>query len=210
MLPFREIPTSNSIQTDLISAIPNGVFRANNSLATPFSIASLPATCGYTGKGACNFYDAFGFSGSGKSITIDVSIPHVAHVYTLMNAYAPAPGEQLATIEFVGSLGASEAFPLVAGDDIRDFYHGEFANSLNNGISGVKAVNAFECVDPATCLGAGGTGNVVTGFPGVYVIDEQEFDLDDAFKTQDLVKIVITDTYDGSDPNLLGITASPQ
>jgi hypothetical protein len=164
-------------------------------------------TCGYTGTGACNFNDAFGFNGSGQAITIHLSIPDVTHVYTLMNAYMPMAGEQLATIEFVGSLGATETFPLVAGDDIRDFYHGDSANTLNNGITGVRALNAFTCVDPTSCLGAGGTGNVNTGDHGTYVIDEQVFALSAAFKTQNLVRIVITDTFNGSDPILLGITA---
>jgi hypothetical protein len=200
------IPANNSIQEDLIDTFPLGTFKADNQLATLFEIPSTPKTCGYNGLGPCNFYDAFGFDGDGQSITIDVSIPNVAHVFTLMNAYMPAAGQQLATIEFFGSDGATETFPLVAGQDIRDFYQGSFANTLTNGIPGVNAVNAFSCVDPTTCLGGGGTGNVTTGDAGIYVIDEQQFSLSPAFSTQDLVKIVITDTYDGSDPILLGIT----
>jgi pimeloyl-ACP methyl ester carboxylesterase len=203
---YVTIPASNSIQEDLIDTFPLGTFTANNQLATLFEIPSTPNTCGYNGLGPCNYYDAFGFDGAGQSITIDVSIPNVAHVFTLMNAYTPVAGQQLATIEFFGSNGATETFPLVAGQDIRDFYQGSFANTLTNGIPGVNAVNAFSCVDPATCLGGGGTGNVTTGAAGTYVIDEQQFSLSPAFLTQNLVKIVITDTYDGSDPILLGIT----
>lgn len=202
-----KIPASNSIQTDLISTFPTGIFRTQNGLATPFHIPSLPDTCGYTGTGACNFYDAFGFNGDGQSITINVRIPNVHHVYALMNAYTPAPGERLATIKFVGSNGATDTFPLVAGTNIRDFYQGGYANTLDNGIPNVVALNAFLCVDPTNCLGAGGTGNVNTGLQGTYVVDEQEFFLSSEFSTQDLIRIMITDTYNGSDPILLGITA---
>lgn len=77
---------------------------------------------------------------------------------------------------------------------------------MTNGIPHVKAVNAFKCVDPKNCLGAGGTGNVHTGLQGIYVVDEQDFSLSSEFATQNLVKIKITDTYNGSVPILLGIT----
>jgi PEP-CTERM motif len=191
------IPTSNNIQTGLISTFPTGTFTADDALATPFDI---PAS-------GNNFYDGFGFSGAGDSITMNVSIPDVTNVYTLMNAYDPAAGQTLATIEFIGSAGATETFDLVGGSDIRDFYQGAYANSLTNTTSGVTAENAFICADPTTCLGAGGTGNVDTGLIGVYVIDEQDFTLDSAFATQTLTQIIVTDTYDGSDPILLGMTA---
>lgn len=200
------IPASNDIQTNLISTFPTGTFTANNALATPFQIpASSSTSCG-TG-GVCNFYDAFGLNGSGSSLTINVSIPDVTNFYTLMNAYAPAAGQTLATIEFIGSAGATETFDLVGGSDIRDFYQGAFANSLTNTTSGVTAENAFTCTDPATCLGASSTGNVNTGLTGTYVIDEQNFSLNPAFATQTLTQIILTDTYDGSDPILLGMTA---
>jgi hypothetical protein len=198
---------NNCIQTNLISTFPEGALTADNKLATPFNIATVPATCGYTGTGACNFFDAFGFIGVGDAITIDVSIRHVTHVYTLMNAYSPPPGAQLATIEFAGEGGATNKFALVAGQNIRDFYNGDYANTLTNGISGVRALNAFKCGDPHTCLGAGGTGNVNTGEKGSYRIDEQEFTLSSEFATQKLVRIILTDTHNGADPMLLGITA---
>ena len=124
----------------------------------------------------------------------------------LMNAYAPTAGAQIATIEFVGKGGAKNTFALVAGQDIRDFYDGIWADTLTNGISGVHAVNAFNCSDPSTCLGAAGTGDVETGFTGSYRLDEQEFTLSSDFATQELVQIIITDTNDGSVPIILGIT----
>jgi len=94
---------------------------------------------------------------------MDVSISSPTDIYTLMNAYSPPPGVQLATIEFVGTGGASLTYPLIAGQDIRDFAQGGFANTLTNGVDGVEALNAFSCVDPTNCLGFGGTGNVKTG-----------------------------------------------
>jgi hypothetical protein len=205
---YITIPANNSIQTDLISTFPTGIFTAGNGLATRFNIPSEPTTCGYTGKAPCNYYDGFGFNGNGHSITMKFDpIPHVWHVYTLMNAYCPYAGQQLATIEFVGSRGATETFPLVAGKNIRDYYHNVWANTLDNGIPDMVALNAFTCVDPDTCLGSGGTGNVHTGGKGTYVVDEQEFFLSSDFRDQDLVKIVVTDTYNGSNPILLGVTA---
>jgi hypothetical protein len=198
------IPASNDIQTNLISTFPTGTFTADNALATPFQIpASSISSCG-TG-GVCNFYD--GFTGSGSSITINVSIADVTNFYTLMNAYAPIAGQQLATIEFIGSLGATETFALVAGEDIRDFYQGSYANSLSGGVSGVTTENAFTCSDPSNCLGAAATGNVNTGLQGTYHIDEQDYSLAPAFADQTLTQIVVTDTYSGSTPILLGMTA---
>lgn len=208
---FVNIPSSNvpfgSIQENVVNTFPFGIFKANNELATPFKIPSTPGGCGYSGIGVCNFYGPFGLNGNGLSITITASIPNVTHVYTLMNATSPRAGAQIAMVEFFGSGGATETFPLVAGQDIRDYYQGNYANTLSNGIPGVRAVNAFSCVDPTTCLGSGGTGNVNTGLRGTYVLDEQQFSLSSAFQTQYLTKIVITATSNGNGaPVLLGIT----
>jgi hypothetical protein len=204
---FVAIPENNCIQTNLISTFPVGYFVAANLLATPFNIPAAPGTCGFTSAGPCNFNDALGGNGLGKSLPIDVAIPHATHVFTLMNAYAPTAGAPIAIIQFFGSRGATQTFPLIAGQNIRDFYHGSFANTLSNGIPGAHAVNAFHCDDPNTCLGAGGTGNVTTGSPGLYVVDEQAFTLKPEFAVQTLVRITITDTHNGSTPILLGITA---
>jgi hypothetical protein len=42
------------------------------------------------------------------------------------------------------------------------------------------------------------------------LIDEQDFELGSAFAGQTLTQIVITDTYNGSDPILLGATVGSQ
>jgi hypothetical protein len=203
---YVAIPATNNIQSGLLSTFPTGIFTANNSLATPFNIPGAVGNCGPAGNSPCNFYDGFGFSGNGNSIVMNVSIASPTDVYTLMNAYQPPAGEQLATIQFIGGGGASLTFSLIGGEDIRDYYQGGFVNSLSNGVSGVEAVNAFSCTDPTNCLGSGGTGDVETGNTGGYVIDEQHFSLGAAFAGQTLTQIIITDTNDGSNPILLGIT----
>ncbi len=197
---YVKIPTTDSIQDDLISTFPVGIYKPKYG---SFSIPSKPKKCGYSDKGACNFYDSF--SGSGAQITMSTSIAKPATAYTLMNAYSPQPKQQLATIEFVGNGGAKVTFALIGGKDIRDFYDGSFADTLSNGVPGVVARNVFHCVDPKTCLGAGGTGNVHTGEQGKYRIDEQQYTLS-ALKGQTLKKVIVTDTYGGSTPILLGLT----
>jgi uncharacterized protein (TIGR03437 family) len=204
------IPANNNIQTALYSSFPTGAFTASNTLGTTFNIPTTPGTCGPSGNAPCNFYDGFGTSGSGQSITINVSIASPTDIYTLMNAYSPPPGVQLATIQFVGTGGASLTFPLIGGQDIRDFFQGAFVNSLTNGITGVNALNAFSCNNPSTCLGGGGTGNVQTGLQGDYVADEQHFSLGLTFAGQTLTQIIITDTNNGSEPILLGITVASE
>lgn len=144
---------NNNIQTGLISTFLTGTFTANNPLATPFDIASNGcSTCGPSGTAACNFYDRFGFSGSGQSITLNVSVANATSGFTLMNAYNPAPA-QLATVEFLGTGGTSITFDLIGGNDIRDFFQGVFTNSLTNAVPGVNAMNAFACNQPSTCMG---------------------------------------------------------
>jgi len=204
-LPFTGTTTTGNIQTSLISTFPTGKFLADNALATPFNIPDAPGNCGLSGASPCNFF-AFPPSGGGTSLTIDVSIANSTDVYTLMNATSPPPGQQVATMQFVGTNGASLTVPLIAGKNIRDYYQGAWANTLNNGITGVKASNAFSCVDPTNCLGSGATGNVQTGNHGTYVIDEQDFSLGAAFAGQTLTKIILNDTYGASRPLLLGVT----
>jgi uncharacterized protein (TIGR03437 family) len=203
---YVPIPGNENIQTELISAFPTGAFTANNALATPFSISSAAGNCGTAKNAPCNYYDGFGSSGNGKSITLNVSVVNPTDVYTLMNAYSPPAGQQIASIKFVGSGGATLTYPLTAGQDIRDYNQGGFANALNNGISGVQALNAFTCADPTTCLGSGGTGNVNTGARNTYVVDEQHFSLGTTFAGQALTEIIITDTDNGPTPIVLGVT----
>jgi len=197
---------TNNIQTGLVSTFPATDFTTSNSLATPFTVRSAAGNCGPAGASPCNFWDGFGFSGSGKTTTMDISIANATDAYTLMNAYTPAAGQQLATIQFVGTGNTSITFPLIAGKNIRDFYQGSYANTLTNGVPGVEAINVLTCVAPTACLGAGGTGNVKTGEAGTYVIDEQHYSLGTTFAGQTVTQIIVTDTDNGSNPILLGVT----
>lgn len=184
---------SNNIQNALISQFPSGVFTAANALATPFDIT--------TNNHGNNFYDGFTH---GSTLTINVAIPDATNVYTLINAYAPQNGFEIATVEFVGSNGATETFDLVNGTNVRDFYQGGFANSIN----GTTTENAFTVTNT---VGGAATGNSSDGEFGTYNIDEQNFMLSGAFASQTLTKIIITDLgfqAGGSDvPIVLGVTA---
>jgi hypothetical protein len=186
--------TGNSdIQTNLISTFPTGPYTpSNNSFGAPFSIPVGP-----------NNYNAI--SNNGTQLTITTSVFDVTNVFTLMNAYSPSPGDQIASVQFIATGGVSETFDLVAGTNIRDFYQGSFANTIN----GTTTQNAFSCNDPSSCLGGGGTGDVTSGEQGNYVIDEQDFVLNAAFASQTLTTIVITNTStEGGTPIVLGVTAA--
>lgn len=196
-LPFQG---NGNIQTELMNTFPVGSFAAGNALATPFSIASAPGNCGPSASLPCNYY-RFALNASGSSITIKTTVGSPTDIYTLMNAYDPAPGQQLATITFVGSAGAILTFPLIGGADIRDVHQSQYADTLGNGVPGVQALNAFSCTVPTSCLDLSGAGPA-----GMYFIDEQHYSLGTAFLNQTLTQIVITDTYNGSEPILLGLT----
>jgi hypothetical protein len=186
---IKTFPVNTNIQTGLISTFPVGAFTPDNAFETPFFMGPTSGN---------NFAQV----PSGTPLTITTSIKNATDVYTLMNAFSPGGGATIATIEFFGSDGATQSFNLVGGSNIRDFYQGQFANTLTD----PNALNAFTCVDPTNCLGSGGTGNVNTGHPGTYVIDEQKFHLESAFATQTLTKIVITNPDCCSTPILLGVT----
>jgi hypothetical protein len=202
------IDANDSIQTDYISTFPTGTFTPKKGAHVPYSIPATPATCGYTGQGPCDVNDTFCQYCQGATITLNVSIPNVTKVYAPMNGIGPPAGVQLATIEFVGSRGTTQTFPLVGGENIRDYYNGTWANTLNNGVPGVKAHNVFTCVDPTSCLGGGGSGNVNTGFAGTYRIDEQVFSLAHIFAKQALVQIILTDTASAGGTAIFGMTAA--
>ncbi len=195
------IPGTNSIQTSLMNTFPTGTYTPNNGVGAPFSISTAPGKCGPASNAPCNYYDGFGFTGSGQSITLNVSVANPTDIYTLMNAYKPVVGQQLATITFMGTGGASQTFALVAGENIRDYHVGVWANTLNNGIPGVNAANAFTCTVPTSCQDDSGAASA-----GTYLIDEQHFTLGSMFAGQTLTQIILTDTYNGSSPILLGLT----
>lgn len=181
---------TNDIQTSLIKQFPVGYFTAHNAWATKFYI---PKAAPNATKPKFNFWD------SGSILTIRTSVAHPTVVHTLMNAYSPVAGDQIGTIEFFGSAGARQTVKLIAGQNIRDFYHGAWANTIN----GTTARNAFTIMG---VQGGAGTGNVQTGLVGTYLIDEQDFALVAAFRSQTLTRIVLTTSAAGGRPILLGVT----
>jgi hypothetical protein len=184
---------THDIQTNLIKEFPTGKFAPAGTWKASFSI---PKANPNSTRNPYNFYDA------GQTLTISTSIYGVTSVYTLMNAYSPPDGATIATVTFTGSAGATKSFALVAGTNIRDFYQGEYANSIN----GTTTRNAFMVQDVQD---AGGTGNVNTGAVGTYVVDEQQFKLPAAFHSQTLTQITITPSGSGT-PILLGATAKSE
>jgi hypothetical protein len=205
---ITDFTKTNDIQTGLINAFPTGMFTPSNSFGVSFDITSSGTSCGIAGlpgAGACNYYDGFNFT-AGKTLTVPVGVSGVTDVYTLMNAYwGSSDTGQVASVEFFGSGGATETFDLYGGSNIRDFYLSNPAT--NKTINGTTTQNAFMCIDPSTCLGAGATGNVTTGDQGNYGIDEQQFVLNSSFAGQTLVDFVITDDCGCISPILLGATA---
>jgi autotransporter passenger strand-loop-strand repeat protein len=177
---------SNLVQTGLIKEFPSGVVTGNEGLTTPFDVVS--------DADGNNFDEITG------TLTINVSLQDVTNVYTLMNAYGPPAGVNGATVKFVGNLGATQTFTLVYGSDLRDFYQGVFANTIN----GTTTQNAFTV---SGVTDAGGAGSVNNGLFGTYVVDEQDFVLNSAFASQTLQQIVITNLGSGGTPILLGVTA---
>ncbi|HWB53663.1 MAG TPA: dockerin type I domain-containing protein [Tepidisphaeraceae bacterium] len=184
---FIDFSKTNNIQSALISQFSSGLFNAANSSATPFDIMA--------DVNNHNCYDG------GGTLIINTSVHAARDIYTLINAYAPSPGAHLATVEFIGSAGADEIFTLVNGVDVRDFYLGSWANSIN----GTTTQNAYEI---SNVQGGAGTGNVLTGLNGTYHVDEQFFHLLPAFLTQTLTQIKLT-ALGGGTPVLLGVTAAP-
>ena len=189
--PITNFAKNGNSQQILQKTFPSGSFTANNSFVTPFLITA-------DGNGN-NFEQLNNF---GTTLTINVGLFGVSDVYTLLNAYSPVSGAQIATVEFVGSGGADQTFSLIAGNQIRDFYQGSFANTLN----GTTSKNAYSVFGQ----GGAGTSNSSTGATGTYVVDEQAFHLAPAFASQTLnsIKIVNADSSRSATPLLLGVTAA--
>jgi hypothetical protein len=191
---ITDFAKNGNMQNTLQSSFPSGLFTANNSFHTRFNITS--------DANGDNFAQLFGNDGQifhPGSYTVNVGVAGVTDVYTLMNAYAPTRGLTLSTVEFVGSGGADEVFALVNGTDVRDFFRGGFANTIN----GTTTQNAFE-ID--NVQGGAGTGNSHTGAVDTYLIDEQHFVLDPSFASQTLQEILYTYPGNAGTPILEGVT----
>lgn len=180
--------TANA-QSNLQSTFPLGLFTATNAFATPFDIVSDTNTN--------NFSE---ITPARSTLVIsNLDLTNVTAVFTLMNAYTP-PSGPLATVTFLGSAGASETFTLNGGVDIRDFFNGQFADTINQ----TTTQTAYQ-VNNVT--GGAATGNSSDGSVGAYREDEQEFVLNAVLASQTLTTIVISNVNSSATPILLGATA---
>jgi hypothetical protein len=165
---------TGNIQSKLIAPGPLG--HITTSFATPFDIPV-----------SGNNFDEVS-SNPGLMLWTKVDVANVTDVFTLINAYGPTAGVTIGVITFNFSNGTSRSVDLVGGRNVRDFYHGRYANTL----SGESAQSAFTYVDTA---GGADTGDVRTGPVGTYVVDEQQFPLGAAGMGTTLTSIVITTPY---------------
>ena len=132
----------------------------------------------------------------------------VTDVYTLINGFGPNANQTGATVTFTGSAGASETFSLVNGINVRDFYQGAYANTIN----GTTTQQVFSMVDQggANTGSTPQTSSANSGSSGTYVLDAQHFTLDPTFATQTLTGITITNGSGSSANFLSAVTvASP-
>ena len=166
LTPVTAFNSTASIQSNLIAQVPTGAFTTNNAFATPFDIPT-GQNVGQTVTG---------------TVTADVNLSGVTGVYTLMNAYAPQPGADIGTLTFNYADGTSVSDELISGLNIRDYYDGQYENT----VTGSNVENAFTFNN---VQGGAGTSDVATGNTGTYMVDEQYWGLSD---TSTLVSVQIT------------------
>jgi len=132
-------------------------------------------------------------------LAIPVGVFGVKKVYTMIQGYGPHTGDKILDVEFKGSGGAYQDFPLIVGAHVRDFFESGFSLTINN----TTTQRAFEFI------GHGGayTDNVDTGPRGFYDFDEQEFVLNPSFASQTLESITFTRHTTYGTPFILAITA---
>jgi len=184
---ITEFPKTANAQVNAFPGYPAGAFVSPRGVL--YSLVSNVA--------GQNYLEASG------TVDIDVSglgLVGVRSVYALMNSYSPIVGSSIATVTISGTNGASAGFELIAGDHIRDFYQGGFANTIN----GTTTQNAFFV---AGVQGGAGTGNVNTGLFGNYLFDEIQFSLPAGFEEATLTNIRITRNSGGT-PIVFGLTAA--
>ena len=192
--------TKNSdIQTQLISQFPTGQYDPSDAgmynnpdltYKTPFSIKS--------DSNNNNFY-AFGTASSAQNVFGTLNLANVTDFYGLIAAYHPSGGT-IGSFEFIGTDASGHSLEqnvsLVEGQDVRDFYDGSFANSIN----GTTTQNAFQVNNT---VDGGGSGNTSNGDEGTYRIDELGVHFATPFAT--LTSILYT-ASSGDNLLLLGAT----
>jgi tRNA A-37 threonylcarbamoyl transferase component Bud32 len=125
-------------------------------------------------NGKKRFWSAGFTDGGGRPVTLTIPItqPGASKVYLLMNTLWGRPGPQsYIALTFVGDGGARFEKKLVGNVDVRDFAPGEYTTTIN----GTTTKEVFN----------NGRGQV---------LDMIEVDLPEAFRSQTLESIAITDT----------------
>lgn len=131
----------------------------------PFAIANGPDNY-WNGAVAANF-------GSGAvSLTIPVGVYGVTSAFTLLNTFWGWPGPTAYLyVTFTGSEGATETVPMVGNVNVRDYNNDGNTNAINN----TSTIQVWQ----------NGLGQR---------LDRQEHVLAEAFRTQTLTSVTITDT----------------
>lgn len=131
------------------------------------------------------------YLGEPDVLEIAVTEYGVDGVHTLINTAGGLSGSPAyAKIEFYIGNDLYHTKELLGDDDIRDYYFGNYTNSIN----GTTTVNVFSYGD---------------GQYDEVRLDKQWIDLPDVFNTATLTKIVLTDIgapHPGQDPFLAGVT----
>ena len=100
---------NRNIQQSLFPTFPTGhVIPPKNSFGVPFNIP----------LDGPNFIVVE----STGPLVIHVGAFGVKKVFTLMQAYGPVAGDKICSIEFNGSAGADQVFPMIVGVNVRDFF----------------------------------------------------------------------------------------
>ena len=180
---------NGNLHTNLNAQYPNdGIFSPGVFGGVSFDIAA-------DGQG-----EDFAGITNGAPASVPVGVFGVTDVYTLINGFGPVANQTGATVTFTGSAGATQTFTLVNGTDVRDFYQGGYANTVN----GTTTQQVFSVAG----VGGAGTGSTPqtstagSGDHGTYVLDAQHFTLDSAFATQTLTGFTVTNGS-GSQANFL-------
>jgi hypothetical protein len=137
---------------------------------------------------------------TGGTLTVPVNIPQATSVHFLAASYF----NPSADFTFTASGGVSETFSAVG---LHDFNAQGGPRNQSFAFNGSATPNVLDqTAFQVTDTGAGGSGNSTNGDFATYGLEEYSFQLDPAFAGQTLDLISVT--ADGSNPLILGITAT--
>jgi len=128
----------------------------------------VPFRIGATGESGFNIWHSTNVNSPTQVYELPVNVFGARTAYTVMNLWYGTSGHTVAEVAFFGSGGATYSRTLEVGVDIRDHYAGSFVNTIN----GTTTVEIFDA--------------------GSVRLDRQAFVLPEAFATQTLERIVIT------------------